>query len=366
MMILNRTVVVVIGLFLIPRFCFLQNLSKSIKPVNVILMIADGVGISQISGGLYQNEKELFIEKMPYVGLQKTNSLNSLNTDPAAAATAMACGVKSFDGGLGISMDSVSVPSMLELGAKKKMKTGIITTASMTHETVAAFWAHTAHSREEESIALQMLQAPLDLIIGGGEKFYRERKDNYNLISTLINKGFMVVSVPSDTQTFPKADLSKNYVAFTAFDFPSTVLEGRNYLPTAATFALDFLKKKDQEKHGFFLIINSAQTAWGAKKNNPAYMLSEYEDFNQTLGKVLSFAEKDKETLVIVTSGYELGGYAINPGSKPGNLQHEFTGKSVTGTLVPVFSYGPGAANFTGFYENTDFLPKLKALFGWD
>lgn len=363
---LNKTVIVILGLFLIPSFGSSQDLSRNAKPVNVILMIADGVGISQITGGLYQNGKDLAVEKMPFIGLQKTNSFNSLNTDPAASATAIACGVKSFDGALGLSMDSVSIPSVLEWGAKSKMKTGVITTASMTHATVAAFWAHTPNYKEDELIASQLDNSSLNLVIGGGEKFFKARRDNINLLESLSAKGYEVVSVSSDAQIFPKADISKNYIAFTAFDLPSTNAEGRNYLPSATLFAIDFLNTKDKENHGFFLVVNSAQTAWGARLNNPEYMLSEYEDFNQTIHSVLSFAEKDKETLVIVTSGYELGGYAINPGSKLGKLQHEFTGKGVTGTLVPVFSYGPGALNFTGFYENIDFLPKLKALFGWN
>ena len=85
---LNKTVIVILGLFLIPSFGSSQDLSRNAKPVNVILMIADGVGISQITGGLYQNGKDLAVEKMPFIGLQKTNSFNSLNTDPAASATA--------------------------------------------------------------------------------------------------------------------------------------------------------------------------------------------------------------------------------------------------------------------------------------
>jgi len=363
---LYKIVIVVSGLFLIPRFAFSQDLSRNTKPVNIILMIADGMGISQITGGLYQNDKQLAVEKMPFIGLQKTNSFNSLNTDPAAAATAIACGIKSFDGALGLSMDSVSIPSILEWGTKSKMKTGVITTASMTHATVAAFWAHLSNYQEDEKIASQLIKSPLNLVIGGGEKFFSTRKDNVNLLASLSANEYQVVSVSSDAQTFPTADILKNYFAFTAFDLPSTILDGRKYLPSATSFAIDFLNAKDKENHGFFLLVNSAQTEWGAKLNNPEYMLTEYEDFNQTIEKVLSFAEKDRETLVIVTSGYELGGYAINPGSKPGKLQHEFTGKRVTGTLVPVFSYGPGAFNFTGFYENIDFLPKLKALFGWN
>lgn len=357
---------VCIGSLLLPFIGSSQDLIKQSKPVNIILMIADGVGINQISGSLYQYNHALLVEKMPFIGLQKTNSFNSLNSDPAAAITAIACGVKSFDGAIGVNMDSLSIPSMVKIGANNKMKTGVITTASMTHLSSAAFWAHSPTYDREEFIASQLSESSLDLIIGGGEKFFTDREDNKDMLKELQAKGYQTLSILPGETSFPIADISKKYAAFTALEWPQSVAEGRSYLSSAASFAMDFLSKKDKKKDGFFLVVNSAQIALGAKLNNPTYMLSEYNDFDETLAKVLEFAEKDKETLVIVTSAYEIGGYAVNPGSKPEKLQHEFTGKTTTGTLVPVFSQGPGAIKFTGFFENIDFLPRLKALLGWN
>lgn len=165
------------GLFLPPVIGSCQDLVKQSKPLNVILMIADGVGINQITGSLYQYNHSLLVEKMPFIGLQKTNSFNSLNTNPAAAATAIACGVKSFDGAIAVNMDSTSVPSVIKIGADNNMKTGVITTASMTHVSSAAFWAHSSGYLNEEYIASQLPGSPLDLIIGGGEKFFTDRED---------------------------------------------------------------------------------------------------------------------------------------------------------------------------------------------
>lgn len=359
-------ILVCLGLFLMPVKGTCQVEVKQSKPVNVILMIADGVGINQISGSLYQYNHTLWVEKMPFIGLLKTNSFNSLNTDPAAAITAIACGVKSFDGAIGVNMDSASIPSVIKIGADNNMKTGLVTTSRMTHESSAAFWAHSTGHLNEEFIASQLPGSPLDLIIGGGEKFFTDREDKKNLVKELQSLGYQTLSILPQENSFPLADINKKYAAFTAVDLPPTVLEGRKYLSSAVSFAIDFLNSKDKKNDGFFLVVNSAQVAMGAKLNNPDYMLAEYNDFDETLAKVLDFAERDKETLVIVTSAYETGGYSVNPGSKREKLQHEFTGKTTTGTMVPVFSQGPGAIKFTGFFENTDFLPKLKALFGWN
>jgi alkaline phosphatase len=274
--------------------------------------------------------------------------------------------VKSFDGAVGVNMDSISIPSMVKIGADNNMKTGVVTTASMTHVSSAAFWAHSSGYKNEEFIASQLPGSPLDLIIGGGEKFFTDREDKKNILKELRSQGYQTLSMLPDANSFPIADITKKYAAFTAVDLPLTVMEGRKYLSSAVSFAIDFLDTKDKKNDGFFLLVNSAQVALGAMLNNPDYMLSEYNDFDEALAKVLDFAERDKETLVIVTSTYETGGYSVNPGSKREKLQHEFTGKTTTGTLVPVFSQGPGAIKFTGFFENTDFLPKLKALFGWN
>ena len=96
-------------------------------------------------------------------------------------------------------------------------------------------------------------------------------------------------------------------------------------------------------------------------------------DFDKTIGEVLEFAKKDKQTLVVVTADHETGGFAILTGSTIGNIKGGFADvKDIktdsyhhTGTLIPVFAYGPGAELFGGIYENTAIFDKIKALFGF-
>ena len=38
--------------------------------------------------------------------------------------------------------------------------------------------------------------------------------------------------------------------------------------------------------------------------------------------------------------------------------------KAHTGTMVPVFAFGPGAASFAGVYENTAVFAKVRAALG--
>ena len=88
-------------------------------------------------------------------------------------------------------------------------------------------------------------------------------------------------------------------------------------------------------------------------------------DFDKTIGEVLKFAARDRETLVIVTADHETGGYSILDGSTMGNLKTAFTTDYHTGDLIPVFAYGPGARLFGGIYENTAIHKKMRRALGF-
>jgi alkaline phosphatase len=90
----------------------------------------------------------------------------------------------------------------------------------------------------------------------------------------------------------------------------------------------------------------------------------ETQDFDKAIGAALKFAANDKQTLVIVTADHETGGMTLTNGDyKTGKVNAKFTSGSHTGVVVPVYAFGPGADQFTGFMENTDIQKKMcKAL----
>jgi alkaline phosphatase len=74
-------------------------------------------------------------------------------------------------------------------------------------------------------------------------------------------------------------------------------------------------------------------------------------------------AKKEGNTLVVVTADHETGGFALTQGSiETGAMIGKFNTKGHTATLVPVFSYGPYAALFSGIYENTAIFEKMKSI----
>lgn len=114
-------------------------------------------------------------------------------------------------------------------------------------------------------------------------------------------------------------------------------------------------------------MVEGSQIDWGGHDNNVPYIVTEMLDFDRTVGRVLEFAAKDKETLVVITADHETGGLSVNGGNlATGVVEGEFTTGGHTGVMVPVFAYGPKAELFSGIMENTDIFFKFKEVMGWN
>ena len=333
------------------------------KPKNIILMIGDGMGLTQTTAGLYSNDNKLELERATNVGLHKSYSSRDLITDSAAGATAFACGKKTYNGAIGVDNDTMSIPTILELAEKAGMKTGLIATSTIVHATPASFIAHVDSRKKYEDIAKWFVKNEVDIFIGGGKKYFDRRDtDSLNLIEILRGKNYVVEDYFNNNLTEAKPDLNKKFAFFTADDNPLTVEQGRDYLALAAKMAVEYLSATSGD-NGFFLMIEGSQIDWGGHANNSNYIITEMLDFDQTIGTVFDFAEKDKKTLVVITADHETGGYSIILGSKLDSLVTAFTTSYHTATLIPVYSFGPGAGIFSGIYENTDIHRKMcKAL----
>jgi alkaline phosphatase len=335
-------------------------------PKNIILMIGDGMGISQISAGLYSNNNRLELERFPVIGLHKSYSADNLITDSAAGATAFSAGVKTYNGAIGVDTDTMPVTTILEMAEAAGMPTGLVATSSIVHATPASFYAHARFRKNYEEIAADLLDTDIDLFIGGGAKFFERREtDTRNLSEELRGRGVDVSSFLTTEMKDIGVDRAKRLAYYTADGEPLPQSQGRNYLPDAARLAVNQLSARDSTDSGFFLMIEGSQIDWGGHANDSEYIISEMLEFDRTIGEVLNFAQRDGETLVIVTADHETGGYAINNGSSLGNIQGGFTSDYHTADLIPVFAYGPGAERFAGIYENTAIFDKMKLLYGF-
>lgn len=324
---------------------------KAKKPKNVILMIGDGMGVSEVFAGITANGGHLFLDNFKHVGFSKTQSSDKYITDSAAGGTALSTGQKTYNGAIGVNSDKVAIKTILEMAEEKNMATGLVSTSAITHATPASFIAHQGSRGSYEDIAADFLKTDIDVFIGGGYKHFTQRADKRDLTKELKAKGYQVLRNMDEIAQVKSGKLA----GLTADEHNEVYPKRKMDLPVSTTTAINIL---DNNKNGFFMMVEGSQIDWGGHANNTIYIVNEMLDFDRAVGKALEFASKDGETLIIVTADHETGGMALTDGNfTTGKVKGAFTSGDHTAVMVPIFAYGPGAENFTGIMENTD-IPK--------
>ncbi len=330
---------------------------KAKKPKNVIFMIGDGMGVSHVFAALTANQGKLFLNNFKYTGYSKTQSASDYVTDSAAGGTALACGVKTYNGGLGVNKDTVAVKSLLEMAEDKNLSTGLVSTSAITHATPASFIAHQSSRSKYENVATDFLKTDIDVFIGGGMNHFTKRKDGRNLLEDLAAKNYRVETDMDKIATVKSGKLA----GLTAEMHNPRLAERGDMLPVATETAINILSNN---KKGFFLMVEGSAIDWGSHANSTIYVIEDMLDFDRSIGKALEFAAKDKETLIVVTADHETGGLTLTAGNEEtGMVKGAYATKSHSAVMVPVFAYGPGAENFTGIMDNTDVHKRIKELF---
>jgi len=332
--------------------------SNSVK--NIILLIGDGMGTSQIYAGITASSEKLNIERFKVAGFSKTYSASDYITDSGAAGTAIATGYKTYNKAIGVDVDTIPKKSILEYSEENNKATGLVVSSQVTHATPASFMAHQKERYMYEEIAEDFLKTDIDVFIGGGRDHFTKRKDSVNLTLELKNKGYQIVFEENELNEIYEGKLA----ALLYDNKPPRYSNGRGeMLPNATKKALEILSK---DEDGFFLMIEGSQIDWGGHANNTEYIVEEMLDFDKVIGIALDFAEKDGNTLVIVTADHETGGMGINKGNlETGELIAKYTSLNHTGVMVPVFAYGPEAFQFGGIQENTDLFHKMIKAFNF-
>ena len=332
--------------------------SKPRKVKNVIFMIGDGMGLNQLYAGMTANGGNLNIERCTHIGLAKTYSANSYITDSAASGTALATGNKTNNGMIGMNADSVAVKSVLSMAEEAGMATGLVATVRITHATPAAFYAHQINRGMYEEIAAEMLTSGVDFFVGGGRNNFEIRKDSLNYSDSLRNANYNIVYSIDSVEApvlLPFGALCANS------DMPKASERG-NFLPNAVDLAI---KSLDARREGFFLMVEGSQIDYQSHGNNTEGVVDEVLDFDRAIRVALDFAERDGETLVVITADHETGGMTIMNGSyNDSTITAQFNTGGHTGTMVPIYSFGPQANQFTGIMENTEIPLHIKKALG--
>lgn len=332
--------------------------SKTTLAKNIILLVGDGMGAAQIYAGLTANKGSLNLERCTHVGFHKNQASNDYVTDSGAGATAFAIGRQTYNGAIGVDSTKKPCETILETAESNGKSSGLIATCSITHATPASFIAHQPSRGMVEEIAADFLKTDIDVFIGGGRKHFTQRKDGKNLVNELKAKKYQIANSIEEVEKISSGKLA----AFLADEEPVKISEGRgDQLLKSTQTALKIL---NQNKNGFFMMIEGSQIDWGGHGNDTQYIINEMLDFDKAIGAALDFAAKDGNTLVVITADHETGGFAIVDGDmKTGKVEGKFSTPGHTGVMIPVFAYGPSAETFSGIYPNYAIYHKMMAAY---
>ena len=318
------------------------------KPLNIILLIGDGMGLAQISAASFTNGG-LFIDLFKIIGLIQTSSSDDYITDSAAGATAYSTGCSTYNGAIGVGPDSLKRITIIEQAEQKGLSTGLIATCSITHATPAAFYAHQINREMHSAIASDIYAQNIDFIAGSGKPYFDLNQ---------LNKAQYALHTGTQTPTVkPGEKLCWFYND--SINMPKAPQRGP-WLQQATTLALQQLSSNAK---GFFLMVEGSQIDWGGHNKDFNYTNTELKDFDLAVGAALDYAKSHGNTLVIVTADHETGGLSLNHGDlKNKTLETHYASGHHSGIMVPIYAYGPGAEQFMGTYKNTEVHTKIKTL----
>lgn len=390
---------------------------------NVIFMMGDGMGPAQRDAiqlatvGAYDR---LVMDSLPYEGMVGTNSVESTDpetfvTDSAASGTAMATGVKTFNGAVGVDPDGNTVPTVLEQAKAAGKSVGLVTTSQVTDASPASFASHVEDRDEQSEIARQYIEeSQPDVILGGGEDFwypkgdegaYPDKKseddeevsmsDKGNLVEKAQQAGYQYVTNADELQAAGGPKILGLFANEEMFQqFPEG--EGDEYnpvvpLPDMTQKAIDILS---QNPNGFFLFVEEEGIDEMGHANNGKLQIKSGQALDDSVSIAKSYADQTGDTQLIVTADHECCGLVVEgpddpkyPDESGGNEKDDnanistedgpfpvansnykfimdWTTTGHTAVDVPLTATGPGAESLVGNYENTHIYEAMAQSLG--
>lgn len=387
---INSALLLLLSLLIVNTSC---KSGDTPEAKNVIYLIGDGMGLGAVTSLLLSEDSVTGFEMSPTVGLVETSSANNHVSDSPAGGTALATGVRTKNGYIGLDPEGQKLTSIMHKAQAMGKRTGIVVNTTLTEATPAAFYANVTKRNMTYDIAMQFTESQVDVAIGTGLDPFYNRPDSLDLTATLIDKGYdvylnweAVLNTTSDkfVGILPFADVHRrdaDKVTASAADGQEVCLAARMaassegnetqhfseptvYLQKASAKALEVLSRNN--RNGFFLMIESAIIDGYGHNNDGEGLITEMREFDNTLRQLIEYVNQNPETLLVVTADHETGGVGVSyknhevGGSAP--LSMSFSTHGHTGTVVPVFAYGAGAESFGGVMKNDDIPDRIEKL----
>lgn len=308
----------------------LESVNKNKKAKNIIFLVSDGMSTGTLNmTDLFLNRKtgkgshwiQLYKDNRVSRALMDTASANSIVTDSSAASSSWGGGFRVNNGALNVSPQGESHLPIWQKFKKAGKMAGCVTTVPITHATPAGFCVNSKSRNSQDDIAEQYLDLGFDVMMGGGSNYFspKARKDKKDMFAAFKSKGYQVVKTRSEMDA---ASSSKPILGvFSEDGLPFYVDRNsdenlKQTIPSLAEMAQKAIDSMKNHKDGFVLQIESGKVDWAAHANDISGLIHDQIEFDEAVKIAIDFAEKDKETLVIITTDH---GNA-NPGIIYGEL----------------------------------------------
>ncbi|PYK36608.1 MAG: hypothetical protein DME60_14485 [Verrucomicrobia bacterium] len=291
------------------------------KPFGIILFVGEGLAPDRLAatrvfaGGA---DNRLSLDSMPHVALLTNWSKDFAAQDQAAAATAIATGVRVANRALATNPDMSAITNLIELAREQGRATGLVTDAKLTNPTSAAFYAHPADPDDLESIAAEFVNgAKIDIAMGGGAAQFLplakggERQDGRDLLLDLRRNGFDVVRTRADLEAIPAWRRSKVFGAFsnTELAFINQV-EERSQQPSLSDMVRRAIELLQYNTGGYLLVVDAGLMRKAAQENNAERTFRQTIELDRAVAVARNYA--GPKSTIIVCGDVAIGGLSLN------------------------------------------------------
>ncbi len=345
----------------------------------VFFFIGDGMGMPQRSAAEFYaaakagkiSDITLAIDKLPVQGMTTTYSSESPITDSAAAGTAMACGVKTYNAALGMDANKNPYTSIAEMARDKGMLVGIVSSVSIDHATPASFYAHQPSRNTMYEIGLDLVASKFDYFGGGGfvdpsGKKSKLPEPRENVLDAAKKAGY---TVAADKASFEKLAKGVKAIAYNAWLQDAEALpydiDTRKEDISLAEFTAKGIELLDNPK-GFFMMVEGGKIDWACHANDALTSIKDTQAFDESMKVALAFmAKHPKETVIVVTGDHECGGLTIGfAGTKYENFFTVLDGQKVSFQKFSAEILKEYKEKNAGKYNFDDMKPIITANFG--
>ncbi len=289
---------------------------------NVILMIGDGMGPNHVKAGEIYKGSQLAIHSMPFQTYSLTSSANNEVTDSAAGATALATGVRTNNGHVGVDPQGNELTTIMDLALQAGKRTGVVTTDKMSGATPMAFAAHCEDRHDSTALLNSAVESGINLFVSTsneveGDFQYKGYTNLPDVADISEEASDYVLGTYDILASAPSGSAEMNNVAF-----DRVVSESIEYL------------SKDTD--GFVLMAEGARIDKHAEQNNLERTIEEMIAFDDAVQAALNWAKNRNDTIVIVTADHETGGLILEDGITKENMasKHSWTTHGHTATNV--------------------------------